>query len=505
VSVDVVIVGAGPTGVTAAILLAQQGVAVTVLDRFAEVFPQPRAVHLDDEVYRILELVGVADEFARVSRPAAGLRLVDRQQRVLAEIGRAGVAASSGFPRANMFDQPELERILRERMLRLPEVTFRGGVDVTAVTAATDGGATIVFTDIATGREDRVTARYVLGCDGAKSIVRRAIGSDYEDLGFEQRWLVIDINTDASLRQWEGVHQVCDSRRAATYMRVGDRRYRWEFQLLENETAADFTTIADVSTLVAPWTGATALSQLELIRVAEYTFRAMVADRWQKDGIFLLGDAAHLTPPFIGQGMGAGLRDAMNLSWKLSGVIHHQMDASVLETYEVERKPHARAAIGLAKLTGTLMTAGGRMGDQVRGLVAPWVMRLPRISSRIADSETPPLPRSSWVLRRRGDRLAGRLCPRTFDESGNRVPAPQRFTVVTAVMPTSAQCRDLGARGCQIARAMPGSALAEWLRAGRASAALVRPDGTALRSDRNPTAVVDEAMARLNTLAVAAR
>lgn len=504
-SVDVVIVGAGPTGVTAAILLAQQGVPVTVLDRFAEVFPQPRAVHLDDEVYRILEQVGVADEFARVSRPAAGLRLIGRRQRVLAEIDRAGVSASSGFPRANMFDQPELERILRDRMMRLPGITFRGGVDVTAVTAATDGGAAIDFTDLATGHEDRVTARYVLGCDGANSIVRRAIGSDYEDLRFEQRWLVIDINTDASLRQWEGVHQVCDSRRAATYMRVGDRRYRWEFQLLENETAADFTTIADVSTLIAPWTSETELSQLVLIRVAEYTFRAMLADRWQKDGIFILGDAAHLTPPFIGQGMGAGLRDALNLSWKLGGVIQHQVDASVLETYEVERKPHARSAIGLAKLTGTLMTAGGRIGDSLRGVLTSWAVRLPRIASRMADSETPPLPRSSWVLRRRGDRLAGRLCPRNHDESGSRVPAPQRFTLVTAVLPTSAQRRELEARGCHIARAKPGSALADWLQAGRASAALVRPDGTTLRSDRNPTAIVDEAMARLHAHAVVAR
>ena len=135
-----------------------------------------------------------------------------------------------------------------------------------------------------------------------------------EDLKFEQRWLVIDVASTAELDQWDGVHQVCDPDRAATYMRIGDTRYRWEFRLLPGETAADFATSTPCARSSVRGSATSTCDQLELVRVAEYTFRAQLADRWREGNVFLLGDAAHLTPPFIGQGMGAGVRDAMNLA-----------------------------------------------------------------------------------------------------------------------------------------------------------------------------------------------
>ena len=164
-----------------------------------------------------------------------------------------------------------------------------------------------------------------------------------EDLEFEQRWLVIDVASTVELDQWEGVHQLCDPERAATYMRIGDTRYRWEFRLLEGETAADFESIEALQPLIGPWVEGIPCDQLELVRVAEYHFRAQLADRWRDRNVFLLGDAAHLTPPFIGQGLCAGVRDSMNLSWKIAGVLSGDLPESVLDTYEVERKPHARA------------------------------------------------------------------------------------------------------------------------------------------------------------------
>ena len=222
------------------------------------------------------------------------------------------------------------------------------------------------FTDRLTGEHESVLATYVLGCDGANSVVRTAIGSTMEDLEFEQRWLVIDVASTVELDQWEGVHQVCDPERAATYMRIGDSRYRWEFRLLEGETAADFESIEALLPLIGPWVEGIPCDQLELVRVAEYTFRAQLADRWRDRNVFLLGDAAHLTPPFIGQGLCAGVRDSMNLSWKIAGVLSGDLPESVLDTYEVERKPHARAMIRLAKLVGVSMTQGGRAGDLLR-------------------------------------------------------------------------------------------------------------------------------------------
>ena len=190
-----------------------------------------------------------------------------------------------------------------------------------------DGRIRVTFVDRTDSSEHDVHADYVLGCDGANSVVRAQIGAAMRDLRFEQRWLVVDVATDADLDQWDGVHQVCDPVRAGTYMRIGPTRYRWEFRLLPGETADDFRSLEALKPLISPWTSRVDDDELELIRVTEYTFRAQIADRWRRGNIFLLGDAAHLTPPFIGQGMGAGVRDAMNLAWKLAGVIAGDLPA----------------------------------------------------------------------------------------------------------------------------------------------------------------------------------
>lgn len=368
--VPVAVIGAGPTGMAAATLLAQHGIETLLLDRWPEVYPQPRAVHLDDEVYQILERIGVADGFAAISRPALGLQLVDEQHRVLARFRRR--VGRRGFPQANMFDQPELERLLRDNLTRFPQITMRGGVEVVELQPGTPARLTLADGEV-------IVCDYVLGCDGANSMVRTRIGAAMRDLKFDQRWLVVDIATTADLRQWDGVHQVCSAHRAATYMRIGDTRYRWEFQLPAGESASDYPDLAALRPLIAPWVPHG--TELELVRVTEYTFRAQLADRWRRDNVFLLGDAAHLTPPFIGQGMGAGLRDAMNLAGKLAGVIDGDLDARVLDTYERERKPHARRMIRLALTVGRAMTGGGRTGDLARHALAT-VLTAPRAAAR---------------------------------------------------------------------------------------------------------------------------
>ena len=196
----------------------------------------------------------------------------------------------------------------------------------------------VSFLDRVRGGEQSVQASYVLGCDGANSLTRASIGAHMYGLPFTQDWLVIDVNTDVDLDQWEGCHQLCNPERGGTYMRVSETRYRWEFQLVDGETVADYQTLAAVEPLIRPWLGDTPADALELVRVTAYTFRAQVASRWRDRNVFLLGDAAHLTPPFVGQGMAAGLRDALNLTWKLVGVLDGTLPESVLDTYEQERK-----------------------------------------------------------------------------------------------------------------------------------------------------------------------
>ncbi|GAB3026501.1 bifunctional 3-(3-hydroxy-phenyl)propionate/3-hydroxycinnamic acid hydroxylase MhpA [Mycobacterium bourgelatii] len=489
--IPVVIVGAGPTGITAATLLAQYGVDCLILERWPGVYQKPRAVHLDDEVYRILARLGIAGEFAAISRPTLGLRLLDKRFRVLGEFRRDPGVGVHGFPQANMFDQPELESLLRANLNRFPCAELRGGADVTDISPVGDGFVRVTFTDRSDGRVHQVDAEYVLGCDGANSTVRSRMGSTMRDLHFAQRWLVVDVATDADLHQWDGVYQVCDPVRAGTYMRIGKSRYRWEFQLLPGENSADFDTITTLHPLIAPWTTGVPISELTLLRVAEYTFRAQIADRWRRGNMFILGDAAHLTPPFIGQGMGAGVRDAMNLAWKVAAVHSGALAPDVLDTYEQERKPHTRSLIRLALNMGRAMTGGGRPGNVARHLVLPRLRLIPGLREKVVDSTTPRLRACALVTRSFLSRLPGTLCPNPIMPSGRRLDdvVGADFLFVTATPLSYANHTALRRRGLAVLTAVPGGDLANWLRRGRAQAALVRPDRTVMRTARDPAAL----------------
>lgn len=358
--VPVVIVGAGPTGLTAAALLARHAVACTVIERDAVPYPLPRAVHMDDEVLRILQMAGVGDEALAISRRGIGMRLVDSKLRELLEIRRDAAIGAHGWPQTNMFDQPHLENILREHLRATPQVTMRTGCEVIAIDIRADGLVDLTVRD--SDGESTLTARFVLGCDGAHSTIRAHItgtdsaASDYADvtdLKFTQRWLVIDGECSSNLGMWAGVHQVCGGANAATFMQISDTRYRWEFRLPDDHDPLTTFTDRDVADFLAPWSPPDGV--LEIVRHTTYSHRAHVARTWRSGPLFVLGDAAHLTPPFIGQGLGAGQRDAANLTWKLAAVLRSGAPDELLDTYGPERRRHVLRAVAAATLIGRIM------------------------------------------------------------------------------------------------------------------------------------------------------
>jgi len=261
-------------------------------------------------------------------------------------------------------------------------------------------------------------------------------------------------------------------------MHVTGDRYRWEFRLADGETAEDLTAPGRLARLLEPWTPDTA--GLEIIRQATYTFRARVADRWRHGRVFLLGDAAHQTPPFIGQGLGAGLRDAANLTWKLAAVLHGQAGEEILDTYEQERRPHVTRTIRAAVTVGWALTGGQDRAAIIRRIALAGLCRVPGFSTAVVDSASPRLTGSALLDRRLSPRdPAGRLCPQPAITA---YPDEARLDALLgdgwALLTDGPASAPAGVRHIDIAALSPDGAaqLRRWLRKHRTHAVLVRPD-----------------------------
>lgn len=348
---DVAIVGFGPVGQTLALFLGQRGYDVVVLERQPAPYPLPRAVHFDHEIGRLLQSAGVGDAVRAVSaavpdhyewRSASGEPLV--------RIDWSGTGPG-GWPVASFFSQPELEATLAEAVGALDSVQVIRGAEVRQLTThpehveLTWSGPTV--------KAHQTSANYVVGCDGANSHVRQHMASRMHDLGFFFDWLIVDVVPHED-RDWSPMNwQLCDPARPTTLVSGGPGRRRWEFLRLPGETVETLNTLETAWRLLEPWGRTPDNTTLE--RHAVYTFQARWAEQWHDDRLLIAGDAAHLMPPFAGQGMCSGIRDAANLAWKLDLVLSDRAPRELLDTYTDERRNHLQHAIHMSVELGKVI------------------------------------------------------------------------------------------------------------------------------------------------------
>ncbi|MET8873215.1 bifunctional 3-(3-hydroxy-phenyl)propionate/3-hydroxycinnamic acid hydroxylase [Nocardia sp. NPDC004604] len=359
---DVVIVGAGPVGLAAARMLGQLGHDVVVVERWPEPYPLPRAVHFDDEIGRVFQSMDLADEIKAVTEPVPDFyEWRNAAGDALLRIDWSGTGPN-GWPTANFFSQPQLEQVLARAVDSMSTVELARGLDVIGieehedrvVVSAGDTQVVKAGQNVPPTQVTRTfTARYVIGCDGANSFVRSRMSVEMEDQGFFFDWLIVD-TIPIDDQQWQPMNwQLCDPVRPTTIVSGGPGRRRWEFMRLPGEDSAELGTTATAWTLLREWGRTEENTRLE--RHAMYTFAARWAERWSKGRLAIAGDAAHQMPPFAGQGMCSGLRDAANLTWKLDRVLRGVSEPALLDTYTTERSLHLQHAIAMSVELGKVI------------------------------------------------------------------------------------------------------------------------------------------------------
>lgn len=490
---DVGIIGFGPTGATLAALLAARGWKVCVFDKHRDIYPKPRAIGMDHEAMRVFQRIGLTDELTTNFLPYNPTVYLGASGQPIQRIEITPPPNPLSWPPTSTFNQPVLEEALRKRVVQHDNISVLLEQDI--VDCREVGGHVELRAQAKDTTTSKYFAHYVVAADGAESRTRRSLGISQENLEFEEDWIVADVSVaESAIHSLPKTNvQYCDPRRPTTYVVCPGNHRRWEFKILPGEHFEGEISNEFLCQLLAPWL---TREQANIWRAAAYRFRAVVAERWRKGRILLAGDAAHLMPPFLGQGMCQGIRDAANLDWKLDRVLSAQSPDELLDTYQIERRSHVYEVTKAAKMLGTIV--GELDSDRARA----------RDEKLIADQggAVKPKLRQAFIpgifdgLIRRQTGASGRVFPQPFVEHGDELVRLDDLTQGKTVLmfrtaperSTSIELSRLGASiGLVLATLAPRAGvedqellvvreseniLSHWFEANGCVAALIRPD-----------------------------
>ena len=487
---DVAIVGYGPVGVTAANLLGQMGLNVVVVERDPNIYARARAISTDEEVVRIWQQIGLADRLTADMQPGCGANFVDANGVPFVKLLPA--SRGNGHPPQQFIYQPALEQVLREGVDRFPNVSVLLEHECLRVVQNADS-VELMLADLTVDEFRRIGASYVIAADGGSSAIRGQLGIGFGGRTFAERWIVIDTKV---LKEWPGHDRLrfhCNPDRPTVDCPTPLGHHRWEFPVHDDEDERDLLT-EDVIWKVLRGQGITE-KNVKISGFACYSHHVRFADRWRVGRIFLAGDAAHAMPPWIGQGMCAGVRDVANLCWKLGAVLSGSLPESVLDTYQAERLPHVKEVTNRAVKTGKLIIQHSRWRAAVRNHIFRAASRVPYFLTWLRDHRWIPDARyRDGLVANNGNGAVGWLIPqpRVIDEKGDSVRLDDvvggRWTVLhtgpaadfrawrTADVPTLKITPPQSVPSADCIVDSDGS-LTRWLEKKGAEVVVLRPDG----------------------------
>ena len=499
---DVAIVGAGPVGLMIANYLGQCGVNVTLVEKLASLIDYPRAIGLDDESLRTFQAVGLAENVLPHTTPWHAMRFLTPKGRCFADIQPK--TDEFGWSRRNAFIQPLADRVLFEGLARFANVKVLFSRELEGFEQSESGVALTLKNS--EGRSERLQAKYLIGCDGGNSLVRRSLDISFEGKTAPNQWIVVDIANDPLATPH--VYLCCDPVRPYVSAALPHGVRRFEFMVMPGETESELSKPENMRKLLAKVLPNP--DNIELIRSRVYTHNARLAGKFRQGRVLLAGDAAHIMPVWQGQGYNSGMRDASNLAWKLSLVIKGLAADSLLDSYEQERRDHAKAMINLSVLAGHVLAPPKRWQGTLRDGVSWLLNYLPPVKRYFVEMRFKPMPqytRGALIVPSEKGSPVGKMFiqPKVLTDAGTTVLLDEVIGENFAIIAwgcdptwglTPAQITQWKALGTRFIQVLPDvqlrapsdagpdvirvgdstGRLKEWFARGTSSIALVRPD-----------------------------